>query len=187
MFRLVLMAVSLRLSSGAGVASARDFISRVEELDHIPAVNPNYPAPNDANLLFYVQRSANSNTVVYVARPDRRDEPVEAYWRLFNIDGRTRGLNLVERLLAFGVSDVRRTGSAVTFHIRALPERELTLAPDPNGRLAAWTRFADRPVRLVYVYLQVDDHGLVPSVPWLDLFGLDQRNGRPLREHLVPR
>ncbi len=43
------MAVSLRLSGGAGVASARDFISRVEELDHIPAVNPDYPAPNDAN------------------------------------------------------------------------------------------------------------------------------------------
>lgn len=179
------MAASLWLPVRAGVA--REFVSRIEELDHIPAVKPDYAVPTDANLLFYVQRSANANTVLYVARPDHPDEPVEAYWRLFNIDGRTRGLNFAERLLAYGVSDVRKTGSAVSFHIRALPERELTLAPDANGRPAAWTRFADRPVRLVYVYLQVDDHGLVPSVLWLDMFGLDQRTGRPLREHLVPR
>ena len=181
------LAVWLFLSGSICVASARDVDSRVDELDRIPVTNPAYPTPTDPNLLFYVQRSANSNTVLYVGRPDRPDEPVEAYWRLFNIDGQTRELNLPERLFAYGVTGVRRTGSGVTFRIRALPERELTLAPDANGRPAAWTRFGDRTARLVYVYLQVDDRGLMPSVVWLDLFGLDQRTGKPLREHLVPR
>lgn len=184
MIRMILLAVFCLYATASG---ARDLTSQVEELDRIPAINPAYPVPADPGLLFYVQRSANSNTVVYAARPDQPDHPVEAYWRLFNIDGKTRPLNFAERMLAYGISDLRRTGPAVTFHIRALPERELTLAPDADGRPAVWTRFGDRTVRLVYVYLQVDDHGLVPSVPWLDLFGLDQRTGRPLHDHLVPR
>jgi len=180
------MAAWLWVAGSAGVARARDFISRIEELDHIPAVHPDFAVPNDPGLLFYVQRSSNANTVVYVARPDHPDAPVAAYWRLFNTDGHARELNLAERLLVYGVG-VHATGSALRFNVRALPERELTLAPDANGRPAAWTRFAGRPVRLVYVYVQVDEHGLVPSVPWLDLFGVDQSTGRALREHLVPR
>jgi hypothetical protein len=187
MFHLAFMAAWLLLHGGSGSASARDFVSRVDELDHIPAVNPHYAVPIDANLLFYVQRSVNANTVVYIARPDHPDDPVEAYWRLFNIDGHIRTLNFAEQLLAYGVSHEHGTGLNVSFHIRALPEQELTMALDAKGRPAVWTRFADRAVRLVYVYLQVDDRGVMPGVLWLDLFGLDQRTGKPLREHLVPR
>jgi hypothetical protein len=175
-------------------AVARDLDSHVEELDRIPAVRTEYSVPNEHNMLFYIQRSANSNTVVYAARLDGQDHidpdtPVDAYWRLFNIDGNTRPLNFVERLLAYGVKSVShaRQGGAITFKIAALPERQLTLAEDGEGHPEALTSFGNRTVRLIYVYLQVDDSGLTPSVTALDLFGLEQGTGKALREHVIPR
>ena len=177
----------------ASGAMARDLRSHVEELDRIPAVRAEYSVPNEPNMLFYVQRSVNSNTVVYAAGLDRQgridqETPVVAYWRLFNVDGRTRPLNFVERLFAYGVKSVAHAtpGGAVTFRIAALPERQLTLADD-GGHPEALTRFGDRTVRLIYVYLQVDDSGLTPSVTALDLFGVEKGTGKALLEHVVPR
>ncbi|MFX5785157.1 DUF4833 domain-containing protein, partial [Acinetobacter baumannii] len=50
--------------------------------------------------------------------------PVDVYWRLYNIDGHTRPLNFVERLLAYGVHSVivRPAPAATSFRIAAIPE-----------------------------------------------------------------
>ena len=67
-------------------AAAREFQSQVSELDHIPAMRGDFPVPRDPNMLFYVERSVNANTVVYAAHLDpsgRIDpaSPVDVYWR----------------------------------------------------------------------------------------------------------
>jgi hypothetical protein len=46
---------------------------------------------------------------------------------------------------------------------------------------------AGRTVKLVYVYLQVVEGGLLPKVPSLDIFGIDTSNGRAVHEHLIQK
>jgi len=146
--------------------------------------------PDEPNQLFYVERSVNSNTVVYAAKVDAHNAlnpkmPVEAFWRWYNVDGHRKDLNFIERMMAYGVHvNPSRQNHPITFTIAALPERTLTLDLDDQKRPEALIQIAGRTVKLAYVYLEVVD-GVIPSVPSLDIFGIDKNSGKAVREHVV--
>lgn len=174
-------------------AEARDFSSEVKEIAEIPKVRPEFKVPDEPNQLFYVQRSPNSNTVIYAARLDaggRLDAstPVEGFWRKFNIDGSKQPLNFIERMTAYGVKiDKNKAGQPVTFSIAALPERKLTVSFDGAHHPEALMQIGGHKVKVSYVYLHVVEGGLMPRVPELDIFGTDTASGKAIHEHLVQK
>ena len=174
-------------------AQARDFSSSIGESDQVTHLRPEFKVPDEPNQLFYVQRSPNSNTVVYTARLDAQGNldaktPVEAFWRKFNIDGSKQPLNFIERMMAYGVKmGPRKQGQPMTFTIAALPQRRLTLSLDAQHRPQATMAIGSHTVKVVYVYLQVMEGGLVPSVPSLDVFGIDAASGKAIHEHLIQK
>jgi hypothetical protein len=187
-FRFVLLALAVALP-----AQARDFSSTIGESAEITHLRPEFRTPDEPNQLFYVQRSPNSNTVVYAARLDAQGNldsrtPVEAFWRKFNIDGSRQKLNFIERMMAYGVKlSPRKPGQPVTFTIAALPQRLLTVSLDAQHHPQATMTVGGRTVRLVYVYLQVVEGGLMPQVPSLDIFGIDTSSGKAIHEHLIQK
>jgi hypothetical protein len=187
------MVLALVICALCGTANARDFTSTVTESDRIEKMRPEFKTPDEPNQLFFVQRSPNANTVIYAARLDshgeiNRDDPVEAFWRKFNIDGARTGLNFMERMMAYGVKVNRvAPGKPITFTIAALPERTLTLALDAQHRPEALIQIGSRSVKLAYVYLHVVEGGLLPQVPELDILGTDTLTGKAVHEHLVQK
>jgi len=174
-------------------AGARDFSSTVSESNEIVHLRPEFKVPDEPGQLFYVQRSPNANSVVYAARLDAKGNfdsrnPVDAFWRKFNIDGSKKNLNFIERMMAYGVRvTAARQGQPVTFTIAALPERRLTLGWDAQHHPQATMTMGSRTVKLAYVYLQVEEGGLMPDVPSLDIVGTDTASGKAIREHLVQK
>jgi hypothetical protein len=173
-------------------ATARELKSHVTDLEQIPRVHPEYPVPNEPNQLFYVERSSNSNTVIYTANLDAKghlnpDKPVIAYWRWFNRGGYIKQLNFAERMMAYGINSVKHDGpnGAYSFKIAALPERTLYVGLDGKGHPEVFGKSGDRWARLAYIYLEVDDSGMLPDVPAMDFFGYDRTTGKPLREHVT--
>jgi hypothetical protein len=174
-------------------AQARQLESEITVLDKIPSVRPEFKVPNEPNMLFYIQRSVNSNTVIYAAHVDSNgkidtDAPVDAYWRWYNVDGHKKPLNFIERMMAYGVGSVAHTGpgSTITFKVAALPERSLAVDVDGHGRPEATMQIGSHAVKLAYVYLLVDDSGFLPKVTALDIFGTDKLTGNAIREHIIP-
>ncbi|HTC83719.1 MAG TPA: DUF4833 domain-containing protein [Rhizomicrobium sp.] len=174
-------------------AQARDFLSSVSESEEITRLRPEFKVPDEPNQLFYVQRSPNSNTVVYAAKQDARGNfdsraPVEAFWRKFNIDGSRQPLNFIERMMAYGVRlNAHKDGQPVTFAIAALPQRRLTLSMDAQHHPQVTMAIGTRTVKVAYVYLQVVEGALLPSVPSLDIFGIDTSSGKAVHEHLIQK
>jgi Domain of unknown function (DUF4833) len=174
-------------------AQARDFSSSVSEGSELVRLRPEFKTPDEPGQLFYIQRSPNSNTVVYAAKLDSKGNfesrtPVEAFWRKFNIDGSKQPLNFIERLMAYGVRmNAAKPGQPASFAIAALPQRKLTLGWDSQHHPIASVQIGEHMVRLVYVYLQVDEGGLVPDVPSLDLVGIDMTSGKAIHEHLIQK
>jgi hypothetical protein len=187
-YRFVLLALAVALP-----AQARDFSSNISESADIIRLRPEFKVPDEPNQLFYVQRSPTSNTVVYAAKLDAQGNvdsrtPVEAFWRKFNIDGSRQPLNFVERMMAYGVKlNARKSGRPVTFTIAALPQRPLTLSMDAHHHPQAIMAMDGRTVKLVYVYLQVVEGGLMPQVPSLDILGIDISSGKAVHEHLIQK
>jgi hypothetical protein len=192
-FRFTRLAVSFMALLVALPAQARDFAGSVSESTEIVRLRPEFKIPDEPGQLFYVQRSPNANTVIYAARLDAQGnfdsrEPVDAFWRKFNIDGSRQPLNFIERMMAYGVKlDARRAGQPITFTIAALPDRKLTLGLDAQHRPEARMQIGNHMVKVAYVYLQVVDGGLVPSVPSLDIMGTDIASGKAIHEHLIQR
>jgi len=186
--RLLVILIAL-----SGPAQAREFTSNVSESAEIASIRPEFKVPDEPNQLFYIQRSPNANTVIYAARLDSNGEidannPIEVFWRKFNIDGSKQPLNFMERMMAYGVrTDTRKPGQPITFTIAALPDRKLTLSLDPKHRPQALLQVGTHTVRLVYVYLQVVETGILPSVPALDILGTDIASGKAIHEHLIQR
>lgn len=172
----------------AAPAQGRDFTSSITESDHLPVLRPEFKTPDEPNQLFYVQRSPNSNTVIYAAKLDAQGAPqdVEAFWRKFNIDGSKQPLNFIERMMAYGVR-VQGRKAPITFTIAALPERKLTLSQDGQHHPQALMQIGTHTVKVAYVYLQVVEGGLMPSVPSLDVVGTDIASGKAIHEHLIQK
>src|SRR5690606_6269383 len=80
-----LIAASLLVLATVGAEAApRAAGSTIAIADRMPAVRPEFPVPTDPNMIFYIQRSTNPNTVVYTAnlRSDGKldpKEPVKAF------------------------------------------------------------------------------------------------------------
>ena len=189
---LVLIALLTALPVVTLPVNARDFSSSVSESNEIVHLRPEFKVPDEPNQLFYVQRSPNSNTVVYAAKLDTKGNfdtrtPVEAFWRKFNIDSGKKSLNFIERMMAYGVRVTAKAGQPVTFTIAALPQRKLTLSWDAQHRPQATMAIGSRTVKLSYVYLQVEEGGLMPDVPALDIVGTDIASGKAIREHLIQK
>ncbi|MDR3527615.1 MAG: DUF4833 domain-containing protein [Rhizomicrobium sp.] len=166
--------------------------SEISELDKIPRVHPEYPVPNEPNQVFYIERSSNSNTVVYSANLAsdgklNRDEPIIGYWRWYNVDGHKKDLNFAERMMAYGIKAVKHDGpnGAYSFKLAAMAERTLYIGQDGKGVPEVFGKIGNRWAKLSYIYLEVIDKGLLPQVPSLDIYGTDHETGKALHEHII--
>lgn len=157
-----------------------------------PVAAEDYPVPREPNQVFFVQRSLNSNTIVYAAEIDgegRLDpkRPVDVYWRRYNDEGERKELSGLERSMAFGVKTDAVPGKPNSFMVRVVsyPKRPALLrVVDGVPRLEM--KVAGVPARLDHAYLDVDDSGSVPSVNRVDLYGFALADGRPLKESFKP-
>ncbi|MCA3561684.1 MAG: DUF4833 domain-containing protein [Aestuariivirga sp.] len=155
------------------------------------AAGDSYPVPREPNQVFYVQRSMNSNTIVYVARLaggklDPR-QPVEAFWRRFNDEGEKKDLSTIERNFAFGVKSEPAQGMPGSFLVRVVSYQNrpaLLKLVDGVPRLEA--KVAGEPSVLGYAYLHLDESGSVPSVSKVDLYGYSLATGKPVMESFIP-
>ena len=162
--------------------------SSVEMVGKAPVVRPEFPIPDEPNMLFYLQRSTNSNTVIYAARflDDGRldpNEPIVAYWRRYNTTGETLPLKMIEDNFAFGVR-ARATSDPDVFliYVVSYPERTATLRRTGPGEARLSLRAGAYEYEPVYAYVDVDESGLVPSVRSVRVIGRDMATGNPLVE-----
>jgi hypothetical protein len=192
--QVVITVVIIVLSVGCGSAVARaEYASTVAEVQALPIVRPDFPTPTDQNLLFYIQHSSSPNTVVYTARIDRDGkidpgQPIDVYWRRFANGGGRAPLSFVERMFGYGMHIDRQPEdtSAITGNIVGYPQRSITIKLDSNARPFASIEMGSRVAKLIYVYLNVDERHLIPSVSHADIFGLDLENGYVLHEVISP-
>ena len=187
--RIVLLAalVALSLGQSEGAVSAAPAAKA-------SLVKPGYPVPpEDKKRLFFLQRSSNSNTVVYDANIDRNgrldaDEPVRVYWLRYNTDGKERDLSFLERHFAFGVETrpARDGGGGHMVSIVAKPELEFRVVIDKFGQAHAIGTYQGRPARLKSIYVTLDGGGFMPDVLFVDLYGEDVQSGKPIHGRIRP-
>ncbi|KMW57384.1 hypothetical protein AIOL_002347 [Candidatus Rhodobacter oscarellae] len=154
--------------------------------DALPAVRPDWPVPKEPGQIFYIQRSINSNTVVYTARYDRngnlKTRPGRIMWRRYNDAGERKRLKAYEHL-AFGLNyrKLEQPGHFLV-SLRALPRLTMELHQSGPNKAELIATIGGRQTRARYAYVTVDESGLLPKVTELKLFGVDIATGQAVSE-----
>lgn len=150
-----------------------------------------YPTPTDKNMLFYIQKSFNTNAVVYTANIDESGklnpkEPVKVFWRRYQEDGRKRALKYLEKKFAFGVNSKKIKGkeNAFFFTIASLKHLKIFVTQDKNGKPRIATKIAGKHAELKRVFVKAEHKKLLPKVFYVEVFGRDLKTGEFLYEKI---
>jgi len=179
----------LGMQSAAEAAQLQSL--RITETAKLQKIQPDWPVPGERNQVFYIQRSSNSNTVVYTVRFDSagnldRKNPVAVYWRRYNTNGARKALKYIEAAFAYGVkARPRDTAGAFDVTLKSLPQIPMLLRQTGPGTAELLVRIGGRTARPVYGYVQLDESGLIPKVTGLFLHGIDLATGRALTEEFT--
>jgi hypothetical protein len=147
--------------------------------------------PPSKDLLFYIQRNKNANTIVYEARRDAdgrlaAKDPVRVTW-IRNTEGGTREpLNLMERAIAYGVSHQHTKEGMATLRFVASDRYLFIVQIRPGGQAEAWITLQGRMAKLHHIYVQAVEGAWRPKIAYVDIHGTDVITGKPLMEHVIP-
>jgi hypothetical protein len=140
--------------------------------------------------LFRIERSKNANIVAYDVRLDRDGnpdprEPVEAYWVLA-ADGARSALSAVQKRFAYGFKSRFVTPEVVVLQMAADIGREITVER-VGGAFRAIVDIAGHRAALDRIYVKsIERKLLLPSVEFVDLFGVDLDAGAERHERILP-
>jgi len=156
--------------------------------------DPRYPAPEDEDLVFYLQLSDKTDTVVYVVnrRADGTvdpSDPVHVYWRWYEGAGQRRELTFLQRNLAFGVQltpSKDHPGDYVA-RLNAYPNIPVVVNETADGSVRAFMTIASKPAQLICVYVERrQQFGFLPQVLYIDFFGRTVDGGEKVVGRLKP-
>ncbi len=140
------------------------------------------------HLLFYVQRTKDKNTAVYLLNYDKNgnivnDDPIKARWVNYETDTSKTDLSYFQRKLTYGVtSESIIGGHKLTF--AAFKERKASLRKDDEtGRYFVYTTLNDKLAILHKIYVEVKGGSfLFPKIGMVHFYGSCARTGEPIHE-----
>lgn len=149
----------------------------------------NYPIPEVDNLLFFIQRNYNFDTIVYQTNFDPSgliniNEPIAAYWIKYGGGGIKKDLNYLQKKLAYGYTFEQIATDLFEFEFVSYPKR-FFLAKQECGQFKVTTDIAGTKSFITHAYIYAEENGIFPDVKFIELYGTDMKNGEKVYEKLI--
>lgn len=151
-----------------------------------------FPKPAPAkNLLFYIQRNKNANTIVYEARLDDRgrleaEDPVKVTWIRYEEGGKREGISLLEATVAYGVKHRGSERGVASMDFVASDRYPFKVTVGDKGQAEARMRIDGHDARLHHVEINAEEGTFWPRIKHVDIHGTDLRTGAPVVERFIP-
>ena len=150
-----------------------------------------YPIPpKTKDLLFYIQRNHNKNTIVYHANFDHNgnlieDLPIDVYWVRYEEEGQRMELRGIEKMLAYGVKCAKFDEDKYNVKLVAKRKKEFQLIQKSAYEAKIMTLIGHKPSVLDHIYIFADNSGIWPKVKYVELFGRDAETGEKVYEKII--
>ncbi|HEY0609186.1 MAG TPA: DUF4833 domain-containing protein [Chitinophaga sp.] len=154
---------------------------------------PKFPTPSGIpNMLFYLQRTPNSNTIVYDLNIDKdgkldADEPVNVYWIRYTEGGTKKGLNFIQRKFAYGIKVKKLSEEKYEIKSVAYDKHPMYLMKSDKGKYQIFTKIGDTMAALSSIWIQIEGGSFwVPNVVYIEMKGIDPATGAEKLERFKP-
>jgi len=150
----------------------------------------NFPTPNgNSNQLFFLQRTPNTNTIVYELNVKNgkinEKEPVHVFWIRYQEMGQKEELSFIQRKFAYGLkfNKIKENQYEMSFVSYKKYKMYLQLADD--GKFKVFTNINNKMSVLKKIFLEI--HGgefWTPNVEYVEITGADPTNNKTVRERI---
>ncbi len=159
-------------------------------------VQNGYPTPPDKfERLFYIQRTGNTNTIVYdvnfsAHKTINKDNPINAYWLRYADNGEAKPLSYIQRTFAYGIKSKKLAQeNAFEFNLVSYSKKKMTLGLDNNGKPYVTTEVNGKKIQLQHIFVKTEGGNMlsfVPDVQYVEIFGKDANTGAAIYEKIIP-
>lgn len=157
-------------------------------------IQDTFPVPSVSNQLFYLQRTANTNTIVYEANLNSKgqvdeSDPVHVFWIRYTEGSVKKELNYIQRMFAYGIKTQLQPNGSYKMHVVSYKKQQLNLMRSPkDGKYHVYTIINHKEAVLRRIFIKVGEGGSfwAPNVLYMELRGRDEVTGEELMERLKP-
>lgn len=155
-----------------------------------------YPTPPaNENSLFYIQRSSNTNAIVYDANvtPEgnlNQSDPVKIYWIRYSEDSTIEDLNYIQRKYAYGITAKANADQKNKYILEfvSYAKRHLYLMAKPSGKYTAYMTINGKLAELKRVWIQLNGGTFwFPTIDYVELTGKDPASQQMVVERFKPK
>lgn len=155
-----------------------------------------FPVPaNQKNMVFYVQRNHNINTIVYEINYNadntiNESEPIHAYWIRYADNGEIKELSYLQKHYAYGVESKLIDKEKKTFKLNfvSYKERDIYLTHSAtDNKYHAYININGKLSLFNKVFIQIEGGSFwVPHVKYVEISGLDISSKKSIVERFTP-
>lgn len=152
-----------------------------------------FPEPERTpQLLFYIQRSLNKNTIIYDANFDKRGlldikNPIAVYWIRYDEEGQKMPLRFLEKKLAFGVTCEKLINSEYDYKvtIAAWSKKSIYIKQISPYKVIAYVNIKSTCSVLEHIFIGSDPDGRLNRVEYIDIYGLAKKTLTKIYERIM--
>ncbi|TAG32074.1 MAG: DUF4833 domain-containing protein [Sphingobacteriia bacterium] len=154
-----------------------------------------FPIPsNIPNQLFYLQRTTNTNTIIYALNTNSKgvlddSNPIKIFWIRYSEGGMRKELNLIQRTFAYGTMSEKNNDGSFSIRLVAYKKHELVLRKLPTeSGYRIFTLINKKYAILNRVFIRIDAGGSLfkPNIVYIELKGTELATGKTIVERFKP-
>jgi hypothetical protein len=149
--------------------------------------------PTDQQTLFYIQRTPNTNTIMYVLNFGDKglldeDEPVHPYWIRYQEEGQKEELSFIQRNYAYGLKTENLGNNK--YELRFVSYKKLPfylVKSKRDNRYHIIATINKKDIEVSRVFLQIEGGSFwLPNVVCAEVTGVDPDTGAEIIERFKP-
>lgn len=153
-----------------------------------------FPVPAGNPLqLFYLQRTANTNTIICELNYDKtgklnEESPVHVFWIRYPEGGMRKELNYIQRVFAYGIRAQRLANGSYKLNFVSYKKQTFTLMPSPkDNKYRVYATINQKQAQLTRLFVKVDGGTFwSPNVVYMEMKGIDVATGKEVMERFKP-
>ncbi|MBL0884073.1 MAG: DUF4833 domain-containing protein [Chitinophagaceae bacterium] len=153
-----------------------------------------FPVPKtNSKQLFYLQRTANTNTIVCELNYDKNgllntSDPVHVYWIRYTEGGVKKELSYIQRVFAYGIKSQMLEKDSYKLHFVSYKKKPLYLMrSQKDNQYKVYTTINNQQAVLSRIFIKVDGGTFwSPNVVYMEMKGVDEYTGKELMQRFKP-
>lgn len=149
-----------------------------------------FPVPQgNKNQLFYLQRTTNTNTIVYELNYNNTvlnaDEPVHVYWIRYTEQGQKEELNFIQKKFAYGLKSTLIAKDKYRLNFVSYKKFPMFLIKGANNKYNVFATINQKQVILNRIFVKINGGSFwTPNVEYIEVKGTDAATGKEVMERM---